>query len=232
MKWIRKMIPLLLAVCMVCAMSTTVNAVNYALPDPKQTGSLDVAVSIGGKPLSGGTLYLYQIASVSVTENTWSYVYTDAFADCGVTLGSTQAENLTKEKASAWSDYAAKKKLSGQSLTVGKDGTVSASGLELGLYLVCQGTAASGYTMSPTVVPIPLEEESGMNYQVKAVPKITGKTPVNTPTTPTNTPTKTNPPTSSTLPKTGQLWWPVSLLAIGGIVLYALGWNENRKSKS
>lgn len=53
-----------------------------------------------------------------------------------------------------------------------------------------------------------------------------------TPTTPTN---PTNPGSSGgsgskpTLPQTGQLWWPVPLLACGGMVCFLAGWVKNRR---
>ena len=36
--------------------------------------------------------------------------------------------------------------------------------------------------------------------------------------------------TESILPQTGVLWWPVPLLAGGGMVCYLIGWTRNRKS--
>ncbi|HCC01824.1 MAG TPA: hypothetical protein DEP60_03910 [Ruminococcaceae bacterium] len=35
----------------------------------------------------------------------------------------------------------------------------------------------------------------------------------------------------SNLPQTGQLWWPVPLLAASGIVLFSIGWLMNKKRK-
>lgn len=37
-------------------------------------------------------------------------------------------------------------------------------------------------------------------------------------------------PEEPTLPQTGILWWPVSLLAVGGIVLFLIGWIKRRRS--
>lgn len=36
-------------------------------------------------------------------------------------------------------------------------------------------------------------------------------------------------PTSPTLPQTGQLWWPVPLLAAFGLLLFLMGWARSRK---
>lgn len=226
MKKLKKIIPFLLTIGLLCAMSMTALAAT-ALPDLDKKGTLNVTVKWENQPLSGGALKLYQIASVSVKDGSYSYVYTDDFADCGIQLGETQAENMTSQKISAWDRYVKQHKISGKSVSVGKDGTASASGLELGLYLIRQGTAAKGYTMNPAVIPVPMEGENGtLEYNVEAVAKLEpedGDEP--------DEPSEPDTPDDSTLPQTGQLWWPVSLLAIGGILLYSIGWNYNRKQK-
>jgi hypothetical protein len=52
------------------------------------------------------------------------------------------------------------------------------------------------------------------------------------PDTPGNTPTNTPPgtPNSNTkLPQTGQLWWPVTIMALLGLTLFVLGWGIHRR---
>lgn len=44
------------------------------------------------------------------------------------------------------------------------------------------------------------------------------------------TPPPVQPPKPS-LPQTGQLWWPVPLLALGGMVLFLIGWIQRRKAE-
>lgn len=41
---------------------------------------------------------------------------------------------------------------------------------------------------------------------------------------------KPDKPSKPTLPVTGQLWWPVPMLAMGGILLFTLGWVRKRRS--
>lgn len=49
-------------------------------------------------------------------------------------------------------------------------------------------------------------------------------------TPPTSGPTPTPRPNyPSVLPQTGLLWWPVPVLAVGGMLLFALGWNRRRR---
>ncbi|MDO5549205.1 MAG: SpaA isopeptide-forming pilin-related protein [Eubacteriales bacterium] len=229
MKQWKKIIPLLLIVGMLCATSMTAFAATES-----QKGSIKITVAMDDQTLSGGKIKLYQVASIT---EAGGYTYTDGFADCDVPLSRVQADNLTAEKAVLWSAYAEQHQISGTELPVDKNGTASDSGLELGLYLIQQGTAAEGYTMSETVVPLPLEEADGsLNYIVEAVPKVAETTPSDEPgqngsgsDSPSKSGGSKSGGKSSKLPQTGQLWWPVSLLAIGGILLYSFGWNENRK---
>lgn len=53
-------------------------------------------------------------------------------------------------------------------------------------------------------------------------------TPTPTPGEPTPTPTPTPPVGPPDLPQTGQLWWPVALLAGAGIILFLIGFIRNR----
>lgn len=42
-------------------------------------------------------------------------------------------------------------------------------------------------------------------------------------------PTTPPQPDKPTLPQTGQLWWPVPLLACGGMLCFLAGWVKNRR---
>lgn len=45
-----------------------------------------------------------------------------------------------------------------------------------------------------------------------------------------NTKNGTPPPPPPELPQTGQLWWPVPVLAVSGMLLFGLGWSRRRHS--
>ena len=235
MKQLKKITPLLMTLALIGTMTLTAFAVGG-----NQMSSLTVTVKKDNQILPGGSIKLSQIASLTEDTSANSYVYTEAFAASGVPLSNVQAENLTPEKAVVWSTYAEQRNVPGTELEVGEDGTASASELKPGLYLIQQGTAAQGYVMSGTVVPLPLQEEDGsMNYIVEAVPKVVEKTPSDEPGSGSGSGSGSgtagggsNTGGSSKLPQTGQLWWPVGLLAISGILMYSFGWNCNRKSES
>lgn len=59
----------------------------------------------------------------------------------------------------------------------------------------------------------------------------TGPSESTEPTVPSDPsdPTKPTEPDKPTLPQTGQLWWPVPLMAIAGLVLFLLGWLRRKE---
>ena len=94
-----------------------------------------------------------------------------------------------------------------------------------GLYVISQPKAADGYEpVAPFLVTVPFKGEDGkLQYDVDARPKVE-KARKSTPT-PTPPVTKTPPPK---LPQTGQLWWPVPLLVIAGLLFILAGWRRKR----
>ena len=85
-----------------------------------------------------------------------------------------------------------------------------------------QTKAANGYeAVKPFLVSVPMNENGTYAYDVDATPKMSTLTETepthSTPTTPT---TSVEP----TLPQTGQLSWPVPVLAMFGLLLFSIGW--------
>jgi LPXTG-motif cell wall-anchored protein len=78
--------------------------------------------------------------------------------------------------------------------------------------------AASRWQVSEKNVPT--------NYTVTVVQNGTIFTVTNTYHASGETPPTTDNPT---LPQTGQLWWPLPLLAIAGLLLFGIGWSIRRK---
>ena len=98
------------------------------------------------------------------------------------------------------------------------DGEGKAEGLEPGVWMVTQTEPFAGYyCVSPTLVPIPMELNGGWTYKVTALPKLE---PVPVDTTEQTVPT-TVP--ENELPPTGQVNWPVPVLAVVGCFLILLG---------
>lgn len=88
--------------------------------------------------------------------------------------------------------------------------------------------AVSGYTQAVT--------QEGITFTVKNTVTPTEPTKPTNPTNPSNPTKPTNPtnssspasPSKSTLPQTGQLWWPVPFLFIVGFVCALVGLNRSK----
>lgn len=125
------------------------------------------------------------------------YNLTEGFEDCEVELSEPYDADLAWELA----EFA--KNIPGQTKSVGADGTAVFEPLEPGLYLVVQREAAEGFqTISPFLVGIPMQVDGALVYHVDASPKAS---PV------------------PKLPQTGQVNWPVPVMAAAGILLLLAG---------
>ncbi|MCD8341160.1 MAG: peptidase [Clostridiales bacterium] len=234
MKRIKHAATLLLALVLACGLAVTAYATDAttASLDFSQTGSVALTLADSdGNTVSGGAVTIYEVAALYLDDGNMAYAYTDAFSGCTATLD-VEDTSLAATLAS----YVSANGISGTTAAIGSDGTVTFSGLELGLYLVVQTTDSDNYeTINPFLVTVPMESDGAWLYDVDASPKVGAVTPIEPeeeeeePTTTTTETTKTT--TSSKLPQTGQLNWPVPVLAVGGLALFALGWGLNRSGR-
>ena len=110
-------------------------------------------------------------------------------------------------------------------MTVDRDGNATFSDLTFGLYLVVQKTAAPGYgKTAPFLVSVPYLYADEYQYDVTSQPKTDLEREVK----------PTAPPSSGggkKLPQTGQLWWPVPVLACAGLGCIAVGLFRRREAR-
>lgn len=93
--------------------------------------------------------------------------------------------------------------------------------LVTGLYLIMQTTSSTGYSpMNPFLVSVPYWDGSTYRYHVTAQVKSELKPDIEPPK-PTEKPTT---PSGTKLPQTGQLTWPIPVMTLTGMALFALGW--------
>ena len=113
--------------------------------------------------------------------------------------------------AQTLAEDARKNGLPGESRTVDDVGTAFFGDLEPGRYLVVQWEGKAGYeNMAPFLVEIPLEIDGKVYYEVTATPKVARIRP-------------------EKLPQTGQLRWPVPVLAMLGMGLFGTGFYIRKK---
>ena len=205
----RKWIAVLLAALVLVVMPMRAQA--HDVPDLSRKGSITVTVRMGETPVSGGSLTLYRVGEIAEDDGNFSFALTEAFAASGVSLDDLSAPELAETLA----EYAGN--TSGVTKTIGTDGSAAFTELELGLYLAVQTEAAPGYSrLAPFLVSVPYMEDGAYQYDVDAAVKgELEKEP---------TPTEPEKPSDPTLPDTGQLNWPIPVLAALGVLLFAAGW--------
>lgn len=211
------------------------------LPDVTRTGSISVTVkdSRTSEPVAGGQITVYQVATVEATSTGYAYVYTDDFDGCGYSF--SHIEDDVAQLAKSYASYVTKKSITGDPQTVDANGQVHFNDLQTGLYLVVQTERSGAYTvLDPFIVTIPMISDNEYVYDVDATPKTgtvmqplppgTNEQPSPSPGVPTPTPTSALPnvPGTSELPQTGQLWWPVPVLASLGTALILVGWMQRK----
>lgn len=239
---------MIVSVMLLLMSNVTVFAISGSEIDMDETGSISITIKYENNPVAGGSLTLYNVASISLDDGNLSYVLTSDFLDFETDFSDISSDTFAKDLK----NYADANKLEGKTEEVDEDGKVLFEGLNLGLYLMVQKDAADGYyEMNPFVVSVPDESMGKVVYNVDASPKTEIiRKPVEPPETetttvvptttaynvnaPTGAPTPTVPTATTALaviPQTGLLIWPVLLLAMVGFLLMAIGWRLKMTAK-
>ena len=201
------------------------SAAAHPVPDESRNGhcSITVSMTYKEKAVRGGKLALYKVGDVAENNGNYSFVPVKEIQADIPEFGDIQSPELAGKLAKL------EKKLTpvtADPVTVGKDGNATFSDLTFGLYLVVQKTAASGYgKTAPFLVSVPYFYADEYQYDVTSQPKTDLEREVK----------PTAPPSSGggggKLPQTGQLWWPVPVLACAGLGCIAVGLLRRREAK-
>ncbi len=212
----RRILALLLALVTLCLM--TVTAYAHDVPDMDRKCSLTITMIHKNKAVPGGTLSIYRVGDIHEDDGNYSFVLSADFEKSGQSLEDLERKSLPSKLKS----YANKKDIDPvKRKTIDKKGVVSFTDLPVGLYLVVQTKAAPGYAaVDPFLVSLPYMKDGVYLYDLDAEPK--------TDLEQDPPPTTTKP---SKVPQTGQLWWPVPILACAGLAMVALGFAMNRRKK-
>lgn len=228
-RWIQKIAVVLLALVLVLGIPVdawAAGGVEDIDPDREDCSiTLTLAYKDNGKSkeLKGGEISLYTVATVKVEDGYIFDVTTGKFADVeGVSkIPDKIMKNLsTVEDVKKLETAATKVKADHTEKIMGEE--VSFKGLKPGLYLIVQNKLSEGdRKFNSFLVSIP--DEDG-HYQVNGNPK----TDVYVPPTETETEQPPKKP-KGRLPQTGQLWWPVPVMAVAGILLLTAGIISKKK---
>lgn len=214
-RFLHKFILPLLSLVLLCA-AAVVPSWAHEVPDLKKNGSITLALQYVDRALSGGSFALYRVGTVTEKDGDYSFA-TDG---TGFSAFSGSLDKLDAALAQKLKDYADSQKIQSVANAKNSDGKVVFSKVTPGLYLVVQTQRCTGYELlSPFLVSVPMNENGHYRYDIDAAGKFK---PTPKPDTP-NTPNKPDKP-GSRLPQTGQMNWPVPVLAGAGLVLFALGW--------
>ena len=191
---------------LLCCLAATAFA--DELPDLEKTGQITVHL----KP--GHSLTLYPVGQPHLENGDYSWQLTQEFAGSNLSLQDLTAEKLPASLVR----WAEKQNLAGVTQTADTEGEITFPALQPGLYLLYQKQAVDGYyPVSPFLVTVPTHRETGWEYEVNASPK----TELEVKPGPTPPPKPSEPK----LPQTSQLNWPIPVLAVCGLLLFALGWS-------
>lgn len=211
----KRIFSLLLALSALFCLSLTVYA--HDVPQERDDCSIEVVVRYDGKNVSGGTLTAVKVGFVD--EDNGDYFFSRVFDD--VRLDDVQTADAAAQLNEFYSAYGSQYEFYMQTVSV-SDGKATFTGLSTGLYLIFQEKAADGYSkLNAFLVGVPYMNDGAYQYNVTAAMKAElerqpepSKPAGTTPTTPTD----------PKLPQTGQLNWPVPVLVVSGLMLFAFGW--------
>ena len=210
-----RIMSLLAAVLMLFSLSLRASA-DQPVPDLTQNGNLTFVMELDGVPLDGGALNLYQVGNIREYDGNYSFQLTEAFQSrellpdevCDPILAQellTLAMPLNLTKISA-------------PITKGK---AEFTNLPVGLYLVWQtdADATEGYmAIQPFLISVPRFQDGEYLLDYVANPKVPLESAPTEPTEPSTT-----APEDDYLPETGQLNWPIPMMALSGAVLFITG---------
>lgn len=204
----------IIALVMLLCMNIHIKTYAKEIIESEETGSISIQLSDGEQKVSDGSLTIYQVAEVTERDGAYSFEYTTEWEKCLSDLEDFQSGKLAKE----FEEYAQRHVIHGETLMIANNEKVVFEGLKAGLYLISQKDASKGYEkINPFLVVLPVKVGEEWIYNIDASPKIdlTEEVPSSDETTGT---------TESTLPQTGQMNWPIPVLAITGMTLFAIGW--------
>ena len=224
MKHLCKALAMLLLTVLVGLSGLTAYA--HDVPDESKKGSITVDFEYDNKAVTGGRLALYRIAKVRQTDGNYGFENLSEFSG----FHKDMSDLTSAELARCLADFVDSHNILPVDARNNITGSVTFPELSHGLYLVVQVKAASGYeAVQPFLVTVPMLEDGHYVYDVNAYGKTalkktktdsTGSTPAGS--TPTGT-VPAGPLPAGGLPQTGQLNWPIPVLALTGCVLILIG---------
>ena len=216
----KRLFSLLLVILVLFCQPLAVFAHDYVQLD-KTDCSIEMLVRYEGENITGGTLTAIKVGYVA--EDDGNYYFRKEFTND--LLENISSPSLPAEMADFYNNNKKSHVFYTQTQSV-TNGKATFSGLGVGLYLIVQNKAADGYSpLNPFLVSVPYMEDGQYRYHVTA----SVKSELDREPKPGTTPPTKPPPD---LPQTGQLNWPVPVLAAAGMAMLLLGaWLRSGRKK-
>jgi len=234
MKYRNRVAALLLCILLLCGLHTT--TVSALTQDENRKGTITVAMKYGGEAISGGTLTVYRVGEATEENGKYKFHKSEAIQDFAVDFDLDDSGINDPDLADAIAAFVEENHLSAYADAENQAGKAVFTDLDVGMYLIMQTKTADGYEpLKPFLVAVPMNEDGQYKWAVIAegktqdnqnaippVPSVPGES--DQPTVPNVSENISANTTDETLPQTGQLNWPVPMLAALGLLLFSVGW--------
>ena len=213
----KRLISLLFTAILLCSLALPAYA--HDVSQDRNDCTIEVVVRYDGEDVSGGTLTAVKIGYVD--EEDGDFFFSQELT--GTLLEDITSAALPGELYNFYENNKKNYEFHVQTQSV-KDGKATFAGLSTGLYLIIQEEAAKGFSkLNAFLVSVPYMEDGQYLYDVTAAIKTELKRE------PESTPPPSTKPDGPKLPQTGQLNWPVPVLAVSGIAMFTLGFLLRKK---
>lgn len=167
----RFMLVFLAGIVMMCFEKVNVRAEDCL--DLNRKGSITITLTENAefpKPMIDVECCMYHVANIEDENDNVSYVFTEKFKHCGISLTDLNAEGLSEHLAV----YAEENKIDGICRKTNEEGKIEFPELKTGVYLIKQKNDVQQYEkFLPFLITVPMvnEEGNGWVYEINANPK-------------------------------------------------------------
>lgn len=193
-----------LVILLCCSFMFRVNAAEIEL------GSIEIKVEYRDTKVTGGNLVAVKVGYLDDDNRVFRKVTNhDEIKKIGQSTVVTKMQNFYTSNKNTYDFEVYKADV--------KDGIARFTDIPMGLYLVYQEKAASGFNkLSSFLVTVPYDGEKDVT--------VASKTELEREASPETEPTAPPSDSDEKLPQTGQLTWPVPWLALTGMIMFVFGW--------